>query len=187
MRNHRGSPNICHTCWKLSKLRLTAKFFEIALHVIKSSSSWGEPICTKMYFTTKTTFCKLCAQHLKSLMKRWILLTIWWQLENIILSLLFSNLQSWKSYWHSLKDTSNISRCTWSHVYCFFVSRQRNIWFLFFCSWFHAAGWPWSPAGREGALIISYWFVPCLESRKESVSFLASSLGSLDFGRWAQR
>ena len=46
----------------MSKLRLTAKFFEIALHVIKSSSSWGEPICTKMYFTTKTTFCKLCDQ-----------------------------------------------------------------------------------------------------------------------------
>ena len=88
-------------------------------------------------------------------MKRWtVLLTNWSKLENIILLLLFSNLQSWKSYWHSLKDTSNISRCTWSHVYCFFVSRQRNVWFLFFCSWFHAAGWPWSPGGREGALFI---------------------------------
>ena len=86
------------------------------------------------------------------------------------------------SYCHSLKDTSNMSRCTLLHVYCFFVSRQRNTWFLFFCSRFHAAGWPWSPGGREGALIISSWFVPCLESRKESVSFLASSLGSLDFG-----
>ena len=122
---------------------------EIALHVIKSPS-WGAHICTKKSFATKTTFCKLCAQHLKSVMKRWTVLTNWWKLENIILLLLFSNLQSCISYCHSLNDKSNITpRCTWSHVYCFFVSRQRNVWFLFFCSRFHAAGWLWSPGGRK--------------------------------------